>query len=440
MVKYIKKRGGDLGAPFGEEARMEKKIISKSGIPVYSYTNAAQGSFFLSLYLRSGSMHEETSGITHFFEHIAIRNINYRMSGELYSVLDRYGLEFNAATAQDNVQFYISGARQHVRLGAEILVRVLDEITLPREEIDRERGRIRAEIRETGESHTLAGFSAERVFAGSTLARPITGTLGSVAKIGIRALDSFRKEVLTAENLFFYATGNVTEEDLIYLADLADGYKLPRGEGRGNTAPVPTYFGKRGAAVHIKGADFTKLRFTFDVDTSRVSLPELDLVYDQLLGGYSSELFMELSERRGMIYDLGGGVERYENLGVFSFNFEIKEAHVAEAVSLIVDILRRHKEELLPEKSIVRAGYVDNAMMLFDDPRELNFTFAYDNHIMRCGYGSIEDRRAAYADVSPERIREACRALFCPENLTLALKGSRKRIDAAAIRKILLGL
>lgn len=418
---------------------MEKKIISKTGIPVFSYTNGAQNSFFISLFVRAGSMFEEQSGISHFFEHVAIRNINYIMSGELYAILDRFGLEFNATTSSEMVQFYITGAKRHVRLGADIIARVLEEIKLPSAEIDRERDRIRAEIREVDEGSTLAGFTAAKIYEDTNLARSITGTLGSVSKIGKRALERFRREVLVSENVFLYVTGAVSDDDAKHLAELVDGYALPHGVKNENIAPVPAAFGKRGAAVWRKSADFTKLRFSFDVDMSRVSLPELDLIYDQLLGGYNSEFFLELSERRGLFYDLTGSVERYSNIGTFSFTYEIKEAKIAEAVSVTVDILRRFKSNVIPKNELITAGYVDNAMMLFDDSRELNFTFSYDNHIMSCSYADIEARRSAYECVTPERIREAAEAIFNPENLTLTLKGKRG-IDVDGIRELLLKL
>ena len=419
---------------------MEREHIGRSGIPVYSYTNPAQHSFFISLILRAGSMFENESGITHFFEHVAIRNINYKMSGKLYAVLDKYGLEFNASTSNEMVQFYITGAKEHFRLGAEILTRVLSNIELPASEVDRERDRIRAEIREVDEASSLAGFTAECIWEGTTLARPITGTLGSVRKIGVRALEEFRKATLVRENMFFYVTGNVAECDCEYLLSLVDRYNVPSGEKNVNLAPVPNKMGQRGALVLIKNADFTKVRFNFDIDMSTCTLPELDLLYDQLLGGYNSDFFIEMSEHRGLFYDLSGSVDRYSNVGSFSFSFELRESKLLEAIGVTVDILRDFKENVLPRDKFITAGYIDNAMMRYDDSRELNFTFSYDNHIMECGYRDIAARKMAYENVSPERIREVAASIFTPLNLTLTVKGKRARLDADAIRDVLLKL
>ena len=415
---------------------MERRFMSKCGVPIYSYLNMSLHTFHISLYLRLGSMFEDISGITHFFEHIAIRNVNYAMGGELYALLDKYGLEFNASTSSEMVQFYITGASQHADVGARLISRVLGELVLPSSEINRERERIRAEIREVDEPSSLAGFTQAKIFAGTKLERPITGTLGSTARIGIRALEAFRKSALVAENIFVYVTGRVDDGVIARIGDGIDSLPIVHGERNDNLAPVPAEFGRRGAAIHVKGAPFTKLRFNFDIDMSRVTLPELDLLYDQLLGGYASDFFIEMSEKRGLFYDVSGNVERYKNIGVFYFAFELREARAIEAVEVALGILRRFKEEPISEDKLIRSSYVDNAMMLYDDYRELNFTFAYDNHIMGCGYESLEDRRSHYETVTTERLSELARMIFTPENLTVTVKGRKNKIDTEKIREI----
>ncbi len=409
------------------------------GIDIYSYRNPASHSFYLSLFVRCGSMHErgELGGISHFFEHAAIRNVNKLMDGALYSALDAKGIEFNASTYSDMIQFYVSGAAKNFRFAAQVLLKLLSPIVLTAEEISQERARIKAEIRESDEKTSLASFTNEIVHGGTSLARSIIGTVGSVNKIGKAALSDFGKKRLTKKNIFFYATGNVREEELDYLASLVTGAELPDGEMCESVAPVSSYFGKRGPQIHIKNADFTAVRFTFDLDMSRISGAEADLLYDILLGGYSSEFFMELSERRGLFYDISGSLERYLNIGNLSFSFEVKSSALYESVAEAARILAKMKRELLPEEKCMRAAYVDNAYMLFDDARELGFTFAYDNCIMRAGYADLDDRIRAYSAVTPQRIRAIAAEIFKTANLTFTMKGNAGRTDKARLIKAL---
>ena len=419
----------------------EEKRIAKNGIPIYSIPNPSNHSFYISMFLKSGTMYEMNGecGITHFLEHAVIRNVNSIMNGNLYAILDKYGMEFNASTYNEMVQFYIFGNEHNFRLGADIISLLLSSITLTKDDLDAERNRIKAEIREADDKSSLAYFSTLEVFENTSLARPITGTLGEVSKISVKKLEAYRKRVFNNSNIFFYVTGNVCNDNLNYLLGCIDKYSLEKGEEHSNIAPVPACFGKREKGVKIKNADFTKIRYTFDVDMSKVSSAELDLLYDLTLGGYSSDFFIELSERRGLFYDLGGTVERYKNIGVFYFSYELKASKLYEAVSKTMELLDKYKTEVLPQDRCMRAGYVDNAYMLYDDSRELNFTFGYDNHVLELGYEGIEARRMAYAAITPERMREVARIVFRHENMTVTLKCNKKKTDTEKLNAILFG-
>ncbi len=419
----------------------EKSTMAKNGIPIYSLTNEHSHSFFISAFLRCGSMYEseEQNGISHFLEHIMIRNISEETDGKLYAILDKYGMEFNASTYSDMIQFYISGAAPSFRIAADLISMLLSPISLSSDEIEKERSRIKAEIRENDDKSSLQFFTAKEVWEDTSLSRPIAGTLGSVSRITKGRLEKYRSESFTKDNLFFYVTGNVSEEDISYLSKRLGERTLLEGEKRVNTAPVPSKFGKREGNVKLKNADFTKIRYTYDVDMSRVTSPELDLIYDILLGGYKSRFFVEMSEKRGLFYDIGGSVERYSNIAVFTFSYELREARLYEAAELTMQLIERYKNELLSPDECMKAGYVDNAYMLFDDTRELNFTFGYDNHILGLGYTSVEERKKTYASITPERLRTVAGIIFDKSNLTVTMKGDRRRIDLTRLNKILYG-
>lgn len=418
---------------------LEKSHLSKNGIRIYSIENPAQHGFFLSLFVRAGSIYEreEESGITHFLEHVAIRNIHYLMGEELYATLDRYGLEFNASTFNEMVQFYISGAKENFSKAAEILCRVFSPIALPRSEIDLERLRIKAEIREGDEKNSLAAFTMGVLYPDSPLKNSIVGTVRSVNAITGRKLEACRAAAMTTENIFFYATGAVGEGEIASLLSVLERYDLPRGDCRESAPRLPASFGKRAGAVHIKNADFTMLRFNFDVDMSRVTSPELDLLYDLLLSGYGARFFVEMSEKRGLFYDISGGLDRYTNAGLFYFSFEVKEKNVPQAIALVLEILQDLKTNVCKTDDLIKAPYLDNAYLLYDDARELNFTFAYDAHILGLPYRGIEDRREAYRKIEGERVRDVARTVFCLENLTLTVKGNKKKLNGTELSALL---
>lgn len=418
---------------------IEEKRIAENGIPVYSIPNENAHGFYISMFLKSGVMYEREGecGITHFLEHALIRNVNSIMDGELYSLLDKRGMEFNASTYNEMVQFYISGNSDNFKLGVDIMSLLLSPIQLTSDELTAEKNRIKAEIREADDKSSLTYLSTLEVWNGTPLSRQITGTLGDVSRIGVKKLEEYRKRVFNKNNIFFYVTGKAENDNLSYLIEHISAKPLLDGEAHDNIAPMPKSFGNRPKEIKVKNADFTKIRYSFDVDMSRVSSAELDLLYDLVLGGYSSDFFIELSEKLGLFYDLGGTVERYKNIGVLYFSYELKASKLYEAAEKTMQLLFAYTEKLLDADKCMRAGYVDNAYMLYDDSRELNFTFGYDNHVLELGYSGIEDRRKAYANITPERIREVAREVFRPENLTVTLKCNKKKTDIERLCKII---
>ncbi len=417
----------------------EEKRVLKNGIALYSIKNPASHGFFISLFLKAGAIYEaaDESGITHFLEHVTIRNVNAVMGGGLYTLLDRHGIEFNASTYSEMVQFYLCGASVNFDVASEVIGALYSPVILSAEEISTERGRIKAEIRENDEKNSITGVSNAVVHEGTRLSGSITGTLGSVSKITKSRLEEYRKKVFTPENLFLYVTGSFDESNLDKLAELVGAWELRPGEEKKNIATVSKKFGRRDGKVTLKSADFTMLRFNFDMDMSKVSVAASDLLYDILFGGYNSKFFIEMSERRGLVYDISGNVERYKNIGTLAFSFEIKRDALYEAVGLSLDILRDVSSRLLTEGECMKAGYVDNAEMLYDDNRDLNFTFAYDNHIMNEGYLTLTERAERYKAVTPEEIRNTAREIFAPENLTLVIKGKKKHIDTERIEALI---
>ncbi len=417
----------------------EKTLVCKNGIEIHSYKNPLLHGFYISLFLRAGSMYEEVGelGMTHFLEHSLIRNVNSLMGGGLYPLLDEKGLEFNASTYSEMVQFYVSGASTNFSSGAELISKIISPLRISVSDFIAERERIRAEIRESDDRTSLSAFAGKIVYEDTSLSRPILGTLGDVSKITLLKLEKYREKVFSRENVFLYVTGSFTDGDIEYLKALVGKRNLREEKKRENIAPVPNGFCKREPLLHLKNADFTMLRFNFDMDMSRLTPGADDLLYDILLGGYNSRFFIEMSEKKGLFYDLTGAVEKYRNIGSFTFSYEVRGGSVYEALEMTLAILNDIKKIPLAESALMKAGYVDNGKLLYDESRDLNFTFAYDRHIMNLPYSSIEERAKYYKSITPEQIRSTASEIFKPENLTLTMKGNKKKIDKERIDKML---
>lgn len=419
---------------------MEKRYVTENGMEIFHYPGEHLHSFCLSLYLKAGSMYEEEeqNGISHFLEHVVIRNINYLMDDGLYPCLDRLGLIFNACTYKEFVQFEIMGAAGHFREAADIFLKLFEPVSLPASEIQIEKKRIKAEIREDDEKNSLGYFSGQIVWNGTSLARPITGKSARLDRMGKAVLQKAHTRLFSAENLFFYVTGCVDEADISYLRARAEACSPGTAQlKRDNMAPVPQEFFHRNGCVAIKKSSDTVVRFSFDMDTSAYSQAVYILLYDILFECESSKIHQALSERSGFIYSFDPGMEQYSNIGALYFQYEVQPAKLLESVRITVGLFKELKKGIRDELDYVKAVYTDNADIILDHAANLNWTQGYEAHILKKSSGSLKERRAEYEAVTAEDITKLAKEIFCCRNLVVTVKGKKSVRIQEQIRELL---
>lgn len=422
---------------------MEKCYVTSNNVNIYKYPGDHVHSFSLSMYVKAGSMYEtsEDNGISHFIEHIVIRNINHLMDGELYRYLDRYGLMFNACTYKEFVQFEITGVPKNFYKAADVFVKLFEEITLPASEIDIERNRIKAEIREDDDKDKLTYFANQTVWKGTSLAQTITGNSTGLNRMGKNVLREAHKKMMVPDNLFVYVTGRGGDVELAYLTAALETYELkPGGLERNNIAEIPEGFADRNCMVVTKQHKDSVIRFSFDLEDKGYPQAAYMLLYDILFDCENSKLHQALSEEAGFIYSFDSVMEEYSNIGVLCFQYEVQPAHLLESVEIVVKLLKELKKGITDELDYVRSTYIDNSEMILDDPSDFNWMLAYEAHILSKAPADIEKRKAGYERVTAEQLTMLAREIFRSSNLVVSLKGKKSIKGERKIREIVAAL
>ena len=410
----------------------EQCIMGTNGVPLYYYPNPHLHSFTLCLYLKAGPMYEkpQENGISHFLEHIVFRNANHILEGKLYKELDRLGLNLNGVTYREFIQFSISGATVHFEEAVKLILLLVEPLELTSSQIDIERKRIKAEIREASEKNSLDYFTNERIWEGTSLTQMIAGKPAVLDKIGKKALAEAKEELMAVGNCFFYLTGCIRPEHLYFVEKQIEKHHFSRAKiRRNNMAPVPEVFFKRDGKIQIKNSDFTLIRMSFDLVADRYTDAELTLLSDVLFHGDYCKIFQELSEKNGYIYSFTSCLEKYNNIGSIHLAYEVQPSNLEKSFIRSLEIFEEIKENIGDELDYVLAPYIDNSVMLLDDPEDLNWTMAYEAHVLGNPYENLEDRKEAFLAVTPTRLKEIARDIFRPENLLVTMKGNKKKLE-----------
>lgn len=421
---------------------MEKCYVTNNNVNIFHYPGDHLHGFCISLYLNGGSIYEseEENGISHFLEHVIIRNINYLMNGQLYRYLDKMGLMFNACTYKEFIQFEITGAAKNFCMAVDVFVKIFETIELPASEINIERNRIKAEIREEDEKSTLGYFSNMIVWEGTAAAQMITGTSSKVNRMGKSVLCQEHNKLIATDNMFFYVTGRAGKKEIDYLRESIEKYHLEPGFlGRNNIVEIPAEFGRREGKVTIKKDDDTVVRFSFDLDTNQFSQAAHMLLYDILFECENSKIHQALSEQSGFIYSFDSGMEQYRNIGNLYLQYEVQPSKLLDSVEIVSELLHDLKSGIDDELDYVKAVYTDNSEIILDHAANLNWTQAYEGHILGRTHTELEKRRQEYEDVTAEAVTELAKRIFCTSNLVVTVKGNKtKKLEQQIKERIMM--
>lgn len=420
-------------------ARCEQKTTTKKGVDIYDIKSPGLHSFCLCLYAKGGVLYENAKeiGISHFVEHIVFRNINILMGGKLYDFLDESGLTFTAATYKEFMQFSITGETSKFPVAADIITKLFESLDdeLSTGDFELERGRIRAEIREYDEKSSLDYLVKKKVWQASPAADMITGTLGSVSKITLSKCEKARKEIFSKGNFFFYVTGNVLENDIEYLGSAVDKYDFCEGPKRENICPLPSEYMKRCGEILTKDSSYYMVEMCFDMDIPKARKEVRNLFYDLMFSGENCRFFRELSENLGYIYSYDAKIEEYKNCGNISISYEVAKKNLYESISAAANLFKEMKNNA-EGLSRAKVYYTDNACLMLDNAEELNWTMAYENHILCEGVKSIKEKMQIYEKVTEYDITKLAKEVFRKSNLVVGIKGRKKNIDTAKILEI----
>lgn len=425
---------------------MEKSITASNGVNIYYYMQPNTHSVCLSLYVKAGTLYENTApGITHFLEHLHFRRLGGRSQNELYYQLESIGGYLGACTYKEFLRFYLTASPRYFSQLVKIASDLLGELEAGIKDFSAEKRLILSEIREDNQYNDIDFVSGKYIWKGTNLENPVLGTASSLRSLTLQALKDEKEKTFTKKNMFFYVTGNFLNDDILSLKKEVERYNLESRSGteNNNVAKVPENFKSRDAFVKLSNRKYLMhdIKISFDIDFSKISRRELLYLDSILADGLCSLIRADIIEKKGLIYSFSSSIEQYSNIGVYSFTFQVHKSKLYEAVKGFVTVLNSVKKEI-SEKDMqtTRVFKTDNQMTLLDDPDDLNWTFAYENHILNNNYSDIDSLAHANRGISKEHLMKAANEILLTDNVMLIGIGNKKGLSETKLRDTLLGL
>jgi zinc protease len=279
--------------------------------------------------------------------------------------LERKAIEISFSATRDYVRGTMRMLKENREEATELLRLALTAPRFDTDAIERTRAQIVSTLkREAVTPNNIAYLRWwETAFPGHPYGQPIKGTPDSLARIGVDDLKTFVAHGLARNTLKVAIVGDVDPQTAGLMLDRIFG-ALP---ARSELVPVVT------AAPHGLGRriviplDVPQTVVTFGGPGIARSDPDFIAAYivNHILGGgsFSSRLYQEVREKRGLAYSVSNGLYWFEHSAVFYGATATQAARTGETIAVIESEIRRlaasgpTQEELDKAKSYLKGSF-----------------------------------------------------------------------------------
>ena len=276
----------------------------------------------------------EMAGVSHFLEHLLFKGSSTRSAQDIAQGIDAVGGDLNAFTSKEYTAFHARVPAWELDFGLDTLLDVLVDPGFTADDLDAERQVILEELAWSVDTpdDVVHGGLAESLFPGHPLGWEVLGTADTVRSITPDQVRGFHEQWYRRSNMVIAVVGPVDHDEIVARVD---GALAGRGAGsrpeRG--APSPEIVPEVSASRPIEQVHLAKGWRTGGLHSpDRYALA----VATQLLGGgWSSRLFQEVREKRGLSYSVFASVGSFVDSGTMSVYAATAPDRLAELRAVI---------------------------------------------------------------------------------------------------------
>ncbi len=335
-----------------------QEVVSPKGIRAWLVEEHTVPVIAVSFAFEGGSTQdpEGKAGVSNMLSGLLDEGAGTLDSRAFQSALDEYSIGLSFGSSRD----VFSGTLRTLSENRDEAARLAGlALTAPRfdaEPVERIRSQIitgiKASERDPGE--IASREMMEAVFGGHPYAAPNSGTAESVAAITVADLEAYRKKMLARDNLKVAVVGDIDAATLGPMLDRMFG-ELPVKANRTGVADVEPREAKTidvpmaipQAIIQVAGNGLKR----DDPDFIAASVASYILGG----GGFSSRLYEEIREKRGLVYSVWLGLIPLDHAGLWFVSTSTRADQAETVVALIEDEVKRFAEEGPTEVELAEA-------------------------------------------------------------------------------------
>jgi zinc protease len=308
----------------------------------------------------AGSIHEGRwlgAGMSHVLEHMLFKGTTNRPGSRIDQEVQEAGGYMNAYTSFDRTVYHIDVPNTGTRVALDILCDIMQNATLPAEEMEKEKQVI---VREMDMNQDDPGRrSSRRLFEVAYTRSPyrftVIGYPDIFHEVKTEDIVSYYREKYAPNNVFFVVTGDMKHDEVV--AQIRDAYAKTKAKP---LPPVALPEEPKQAAprevIEEAPVELGHFHFAWHIpDVRHPDVPVLDVLAVLLGSGRSSRLYQQVREKLGLVNYVDAWTYNPGNPGLFGMSAVVDPDKFEPARAAMLAEVEKARKKLIPQSELNKA-------------------------------------------------------------------------------------
>lgn len=394
----------------------------------------------IGVWIKVGGRYEsrENKGISHYLEHLLFKGTKKYSCRKIKESIEGVGGILNGFTSEEMTCYLVKVPLRYLDLGLDILSEMAINPLLPALEVEKERTVILEELkmyRDQPQSYVY-DLLDELLWPEQALGMSVIGSQESINSIQREDLRLYQKKCYTPLNIVVSAAGVLENDKFVKRTDKI----FSRLESDNINSFLPARQGqlKPGLNLLHKETEQSHLVLGFHSFKRDHRLKFAQGLLHVILGAnMSSRLFNQVREKKGLAYEIGTQIKRFEDSGAFLVHAGIDNRKVSQALAVILTELEKIKRKPVSDDEFKRAKdfYLGQLELSLEDTMD-NMLWIGESTTALDKIYTLEELVKEIKKVKKEEIAEAAEYIFDERKSNLAVIGPLKGQEAALEKQL----
>lgn len=407
---------------------MHKKTTLKNGLRIITVPQKETKAATVLVMVKTGSKYEEreTSGISHFLEHMLFKGTKKRKEPkDVAEQLDKIGGDYNAFTGEEYTGYYAKVDMIHFDIALDWVSDIFLNSRIPAKEIEKERGVIIEEINMYKDNPMMYIDELWKtiLYGDQPAGWDIGGTKETVSKIKREDILKYIGSQYAAKNTVVCVAGNIKEKETI---EKVKKYfnKIKGGNAKGKPKVVESQIDPQ-VLVHYKKINQGNIALGVrGVSTFHPDKYVFDVMSVILGGMMSSRMFIEVREKLGAAYYVRTYNQSDTDTGSLVTFAGVDDKKIEKVIETILKEYRKLCKFKVPEKELKKAkDYIKGKTVLGLESSDAQASFYGSQELLKKEILTVEEIFKRIDKVKAADIMRVSKDIFKDDKLNLAIIG-----------------